>query len=167
MDAGESSQLGKLGFGWFEFSLNVFAVFGESSTKNICHYSKRVRTYHLLCQRPGCYHSASKTHVRDRIFKWIFKWIFNSCFSDLSDSLNSCSILGKLHCATSIERVFIVRTSCSGTDFTSQMKLTKPPLIHCFEQGTLHFAIFFYCHLNSLQDFSYWLKLKATVKFPP
>ena len=24
---------------------------------------------HLLCKRPGCYHSTTKTHVRDRIFK--------------------------------------------------------------------------------------------------
>ena len=24
---------------------------------------------HLLCKRPACYHSASKTHVRDWIFK--------------------------------------------------------------------------------------------------
>ena len=24
---------------------------------------------HLLCKRPGCYHSTNKTHVRDRIFK--------------------------------------------------------------------------------------------------
>ena len=24
---------------------------------------------HLLCKKPGCYHSTSKTHVRDRIFK--------------------------------------------------------------------------------------------------
>ena len=24
---------------------------------------------HLLCKRPGCYHSTSKIHVRDRIFK--------------------------------------------------------------------------------------------------
>ena len=39
---------------------------------------KRTRTCHLLCNRPGCYHSASKTHVKD-----------NSCFSDLSDSLKS------------------------------------------------------------------------------
>ena len=30
---------------------------------------KRVRTCHLLCKRRGCYHSTSKTHVRDRIFK--------------------------------------------------------------------------------------------------
>ena len=34
-----------------------------------CHYSKRARTCCLLCKRPGCYHSTSKTHVRDRIFK--------------------------------------------------------------------------------------------------
>ena len=39
--------------------------------KNICHYSKRVRSCHLLCQRPGCHHGASKTHVRDGIFKLI------------------------------------------------------------------------------------------------
>ena len=37
--------------------------------KNICHYRKRARIYRLLHYRPGCYHSASKTHVRDRIFK--------------------------------------------------------------------------------------------------
>ena len=36
--------------------------------KNICHYNKRARTCHLLCKKPGCYHSTSKTHVRDRIF---------------------------------------------------------------------------------------------------
>ena len=40
----------------------------NSVTKTIV-YSKRTRTCHLLCKRPGCYHSASKTHVRDRIFK--------------------------------------------------------------------------------------------------
>ena len=28
-----------------------------------------IRTCHLLCWRPGCYHGASKTHVRDRSFK--------------------------------------------------------------------------------------------------
>ena len=37
--------------------------------KNICHYSKRAQTCYLLCKRPGCYHIANKTHVRDRIFK--------------------------------------------------------------------------------------------------
>ena len=29
------------------------------------------RTCHVLYEWPGCYHSASKTHVRDRIFKFI------------------------------------------------------------------------------------------------
>ena len=32
-------------------------------------FIKRARTCHLLCKRPRCYHSTSKTHVRDRIFK--------------------------------------------------------------------------------------------------
>ena len=52
-----------------EFALNVFLEFAGFSDKNICHYNKRVWTHNLLCQRQGCYHSASKTHVRDRIFK--------------------------------------------------------------------------------------------------
>ena len=42
--------------------------FTEFSDKKIV-YSKRTRTCHLLCNRPECYHSASKTHMRDRIFK--------------------------------------------------------------------------------------------------
>ena len=50
--------------------------------KNV--YSNR----YLLCNKPACCHSASKTHVGGRIFK----------FGDLSDflnslnSMNSCSI---------------------------------------------------------------------------
>ena len=28
-----------------------------------------IRTHYLLCSKPGCYHSTSTTHVRDRIFK--------------------------------------------------------------------------------------------------
>ena len=60
---------------------------------NICHYSKRARICHLLCKRLGCYHHASKTHARDRIFKlspvhssvihqipWI-RWIVSSIVS--------------------------------------------------------------------------------------
>ena len=47
--------------------------FTEFSDKNICHSRKRARTCHLLCKRPGYYHSASKTHVRDRIFKFIYQ----------------------------------------------------------------------------------------------
>ena len=49
--------------------LNVFTEFAEFGDKNICHYSKRTWTCHLLCERPRCYHITSKTHVRDRIFK--------------------------------------------------------------------------------------------------
>ena len=37
--------------------------------QNICHYSKRVQTCYSLHYKPGCYHSESKTYVRDRIFK--------------------------------------------------------------------------------------------------
>ena len=32
-----------------EFCVNVFTEFGEFSDNNICHYSKRVCTCHLLC----------------------------------------------------------------------------------------------------------------------
>ena len=51
----------------FGFSLNVFTEFAEFSNKNICHYSKRAQTCHLLCKRPGCCHNSSKTRMRDRI----------------------------------------------------------------------------------------------------
>ena len=51
-----------------EFSLIVFLELAEFSDKNVCHHSKRVQTCHLLYYRWGCYHSASKTHVRDKIF---------------------------------------------------------------------------------------------------
>ena len=30
---------------------------------------KCIRTSYLLCNEPACYHSASKTYVRDRVFK--------------------------------------------------------------------------------------------------
>ena len=56
--------------------------------KNICHYGKSDWTCHLLCKRPGCYHSASKT--ADRNFE---AWIgLNSVISDSPNSVNSCSI---------------------------------------------------------------------------
>ena len=32
---------------------------------------KRIRTCYFLCKGPGCNHSTSKKHVRDRIFKFI------------------------------------------------------------------------------------------------
>ena len=32
-------------------------------------FSKRARTCHLFWKRPGCYHSISMTHVRERILK--------------------------------------------------------------------------------------------------
>ena len=47
----------------FEFSLNVSLNSLKSVTKNICDYSS-FRTCNHLCQRTGCYHSTSKTHVR-------------------------------------------------------------------------------------------------------
>ena len=82
--------------------------------KNIYHNSKRLQTCNLLCEKPGCYHSASKTHVRDRILKlipmhtwltypWI-RWIHRSPVPfrensnrkvwDLFASLGSCCLLG-------------------------------------------------------------------------
>ena len=53
-----------------EFFLNVFTEFAEFTDKNICPYSKRTRPCHFLYKRPGCYHCASTTHMRDRIFKF-------------------------------------------------------------------------------------------------
>ena len=62
--------------------------FTEFRDKNMCHYSKRVRTCHLLCKRSRCYHSTSETGS--------LNWI-QSMFSDLSDSLNSLNSMKVLH----------------------------------------------------------------------
>ena len=50
----------------WSFFLNFFTEFND---KNSYHYSKMTQTCHLLCRRPGCYDSASNTHVRNRFFK--------------------------------------------------------------------------------------------------
>ena len=83
-----------------EFFLNVFTEVSEFSDKNICLYSKRIQTCHLLCKRPGCYHSASKTHVGDRIFKLrpiyasvIFNFPKFAEFSEISALFRKISIL--------------------------------------------------------------------------
>ena len=55
-----------------EFFLNVLTEFAQFSDKIFVITVKRfepLSTSHLLGWRPACYHSASKTHVRDRIFK--------------------------------------------------------------------------------------------------
>ena len=55
---------------YFDFSQWIFfKCFTEFRDQNICRYSKRAWTCHLLCKRPGYSHSTSKTHVRGRIFK--------------------------------------------------------------------------------------------------
>ena len=48
----------------------MFSLNPANSVTKICHYSKRIRTpSHLLCNEPTCYHSASQTHVKGKIFK--------------------------------------------------------------------------------------------------
>ena len=49
--------------------LVMYIIWQLNSVTKICHYSKRARTCHLLCNRPEYYHNTSKTHVRDRIFR--------------------------------------------------------------------------------------------------
>ena len=49
-----------------EFFLNVSL---NSVTKMIVFTVKRARTCHLFRKCPGCCHSVSKTHVRDRIYR--------------------------------------------------------------------------------------------------
>ena len=50
----------------------MFSVNSLNSVTKICYSVKGfepLSSSHLLCKRPACYHSASTTHVRDRIFK--------------------------------------------------------------------------------------------------
>ena len=55
------------------FFLNVFikfnGVFPKCFSLNSVNSVKKMPPSHLLCKRPAYYHSASKTHVKDRILK--------------------------------------------------------------------------------------------------
>ena len=53
--------------------------------------SKRARICHLLFKRPGCYHSDSKTNVKDTIFK--LNPIHASAFFQIPDLLNSLNAI--------------------------------------------------------------------------
>ena len=45
------------------------------------------RTYHLLCKRPGCYHSTSKIPMRDRIMlRWFVRFPEFAEFSEFNES---------------------------------------------------------------------------------
>ena len=54
----------------FEFFRNVFHWIQLLKIFVI----KRARICNFLCQRPGCYHNASKEQVRDRIFMLMLQW---------------------------------------------------------------------------------------------
>ena len=95
--------------------------FTEFSDKNICHYSKRARTCHLLCQRPGCYHSASKTYVDTGSLNWaqfMLQW-----FSDSPNSLNSEKVLLYLG-KTPLRCHFCVRFCLVGMKLNSEVSFS-------------------------------------------
>ena len=54
-----------------EFFLNVCPEFSDKIFVTTVKGLETLPASHLLCWRPVCYLSASKTHVRDRIFKLI------------------------------------------------------------------------------------------------
>ena len=50
----------------------MFPLYFDELSEDIkIFFIKRAQTCHLLCRRPGCCHSTSKTQVRERIFKLI------------------------------------------------------------------------------------------------
>ena len=87
----------------WSFFLNVFTGFSEFNDKKIL-VIKRTRTCDLLFKRPECYHSTSKAHVRDRIFK------FSPIHASVIDQIcwihwvqwKFCSIQEKLHCVKNL-----------------------------------------------------------------
>ena len=56
--------------GWFLFGdhWSFSLMFSMNSLNSL--QQKDSNPTHLLCERPACYHSASTTHVRDKIFKF-------------------------------------------------------------------------------------------------
>ena len=90
---------------------------GTTYTLSICHYSKRARTYHLLCERPGCYHNASKTHVRHRIFK----------LSQNHTSVKVLLYLGKTSLKQEYISVGCIPPTAVAVSATTHPRLCTPP----------------------------------------
>ena len=110
----------------FQFPLNVLTEFSD---KNICHYNKRAQTCHLLCKRPGCYYSTSKTHGRDRIFKRA--WTSHSATSCVRDQDATTSPVRQMWETGSLKRLEPA-TSC-----VRDQDATTAPVRHMWETGSL------------------------------
>ena len=79
-----------------EFFLNVFLVNSLNSvTKKLLLQQKDSNPSHLLCERPTCYHSASTTHVRDRILKAQFMLQWFIWFPEFAEFSEHFPYLGK------------------------------------------------------------------------
>ena len=98
----------------------------NSVSKINCHYSKRFWTCHLKWNRPGCSHSANKTHVRDRDFKltpihalviyqipWIH-WIPVS-FTENSIDVSQLTCLSKENHCFKVYNVVSISYSCDSS----------------------------------------------------
>ena len=88
--------------------------------QKILYFKKTIQTYHLLCKRPRCYHSANKTQVAERILilnpihtSVIYQiprvhWISDPFREDAIDlgskNLNFIVWFGKSRCPTIIEK---------------------------------------------------------------
>ena len=84
-----------------EFLLKVSLNSVNSVTKKI--FINQVRNCSFHCKRPGCYHSISKTQMRDRIFK--LTPIHN--LSNSLNSLNSNDFISKWVAWISMRNIFV------------------------------------------------------------
>ena len=67
----------------------------NSVTKKLLLQQKDSNPSHLLCERPTCYHSASTTHVRDRILKVQFMLQWFIWFPEFAEFSEHFPYLGK------------------------------------------------------------------------
>ena len=74
-----------------EFFLNVFTEFSDKIFDITVKGLEPLPISHLLCLRPACYHSTSKTHVRDRNFN--LNPIHASMIISSLNSLNSVKVM--------------------------------------------------------------------------
>ena len=94
----------------------------NSVIKNICLYSKRSQTCHHLCERQGCYHSASKTHVETGSLDWA-----QFMLQRFSDSLNV------LHCRNqSWTKLNSVWLRCNAARSNKLTKVAGAPAVPAF-----------------------------------
>ena len=128
----------------------MFSLNSVNSVTKILYFKNIVPTCHLLCKRPRCYQSASKTQVAQRIFKlnpFMLQWFTG--FPEFAEFTEFLIHLGKsrlslLHVILSLRIHFHV----GKTRYVWNEIGEKP---HCFPMSVLSHQLLFWTFSSTLR----------------